>query len=508
MGPCHINRLPEELLLQILDYLDSPAPSHNNLRQEPSLSLTASESSVYKHASSVSQQSRRLTLPLLFRHTRLRLDQPVRKQWSKCLLCNQGGLDFRMKTGKTPPAPEYVDKYHKDMLEDVAALLQQGRESTYDPSSVLPTLAPIAESTDDALANFLTWAPRFYHGLKDFLNFLESQELASSVRTFTLMTDKMLPVKLDRFPHLAAETKDWRYKCSAAFWQHLLSVTSSLETVTIVAPPIDLACLTNCAIDTFGDWAFGDMDFHSLSISVPPSSGHQPSSSTLPERAEPVEYGDMQYLPHRYPGLARHSILSLRPWRTISINEGAFLKAYGTYEYFERGPPSLIYSIKDSLAPRPIYNSNAQRISEVPLQGLRVFKYTGIFPFANHLDFRELLPQLEELELQLAPEPGSNILQDPARVGKAQMEDVWSELITVYQHLASLLSTMRISERNVPRLKRFTCRDSRIVNLREELDEVFVPLCLPVWAEYEDGTFIRLKDSADVPEYANVSWAD
>lgn len=185
-----------------------------------------------------------------------------------------------------------------------------------------------------------------------------------------------------------------------------------------------------------------------------------------------------------------------------------YIKELMVADFILSAAPSLIHSIKDALSPRSVYSARLERISEVPLQRLRSFTYTGIFPFANHLDLREMLPQLEVLDLQLAPAPGSDILQLPDRVGKAMMEDLWSELITVYQHIASLLATFRISERNMPHLKKFICRDSKIVNLEAELDEVFVPLCLPVWAEIELGVFTRLRGSADLEEYQNVSWAD
>ncbi|KAI7548402.1 hypothetical protein KC331_g4427 [Hortaea werneckii] len=506
MDGCYIGRLPEELILHILQYLDSLPPSELKIRHEPSLTLTESGDTPYKAVSCVSRSLRRLTLPLLFRHSRLRLDQSLKHTWAKCLICNSGGLSFRLQTGKTPPAAHGVDQYHVNVLNDVATRLEESKEQK-DAIANFADASPIERQASQMRENFLDWSPRFYHGLKDFTDFLASRNLSSSVQSYVISTDKMLSKKLDRFPHLAATDRDIRYRCSVEFWTHLLSVANNLRRVTILAPPIDLACLTNCAIDTFGDWAFGDMDFHVLTVSLPLNTPLQPF--VPPNADESVDYTTLDPLPHRYPGLAPHSILNLRPWHSIQINEGAFLKAYGTYEYFERGPPSLIYSIKDCLAPRPIYSAHAQRISTVPLQNLRSFTYTGIFPFANHLDFRELLPQLEELDLQLAPEPGSNILQEPARVGKAQMEDLWSELITVYQHVAALLGTFHITARNVPRLKKFVCRDSKIANLQEELDEVFVPLCLPVWAEYEVGVFSRLKGGIDeVEEYRNISWAD
>lgn len=315
-----IQRLPEELLLHVLAYLDNPSPSEVNLRQEPSLGLTKSNHQDYKNIACVSRKLRRLTLPLLFRHTQVRLDQPVRKEWTKCLLCNAGGLNFRLQTGKVPPAPDGIDQYHRDMFENVTAILLKPAL----PESPNPSLRE----------SFLTWSTRFYHGLRDFLDFLTLHELASSVQTFVLSTSNMVSNKRSRFPHLSAMSSDSRQRCSVEFWEHLLSVLTP-ERITILAPPVDLACLTTCAIDTSGDWAFGDMDYHALSLYLPSFPDRNKALPT--SRNILTEHDIYGYLSRRCPGIAGRSILSLLPWDSISINEGAFIKAYATYEYFERG---------------------------------------------------------------------------------------------------------------------------------------------------------------------------
>ncbi|KAK5704810.1 hypothetical protein LTR17_021574 [Elasticomyces elasticus] len=435
-----IESLPEELLVQIFGCLDHEPPSLLNLREEPSLKLVASDLKPLKQTSLVSKRWRRLTLPLLFKYARLQLDAPPRPQWSECEVCRDGYLD-RPEEGwiESGSYDNGIDIYHEEIMAE--AFSQLSNKPTLQTSHVDPTAEVQGELTRHIL---LHWAPRFYHTLKDFLNFLTCHELVLKVESFVLYTGPMLSGKFDRFPHRAGADRDWRYRCAAAFWQHLLSVLDPRR-VVILAPPTDLACLTNCAIDTFGDWAFGDM-----------------------------EYG-----------------------------EGAFLKAYGTYEYFERGPPSLIYSIKDCLTPRPTYSASVQRMTPSCLPSLRKLSYIAIFPFAEHLDFRELLPQLEELDLQLAPTlsvAGSAILNDPQRIGKAELQDCWSELVTVYHKLAAQLATFRITTNNVPYLKRLVCHDMGRATLRRELDEVFIGLCLPVWCELRTGQYVRLKGSAEIDD--------
>lgn len=65
--------LPDELLLQILSYLDTEAPSITNFSQEPSLNLTVSKEHSLKSFSLVSRNFRRVALPVLFQYARVEL---------------------------------------------------------------------------------------------------------------------------------------------------------------------------------------------------------------------------------------------------------------------------------------------------------------------------------------------------------------------------------------------------------------------------------------------------
>lgn len=65
--------LPDELMLQILSYLDIEAPSVTNFSQEPSLNLTTSKEHSLKSFSLVTHDFRRVALPVLFQYARIRL---------------------------------------------------------------------------------------------------------------------------------------------------------------------------------------------------------------------------------------------------------------------------------------------------------------------------------------------------------------------------------------------------------------------------------------------------
>jgi hypothetical protein len=506
-----INSLPEELQLLVIDFLDSPSPSSQKLRLEPSLSLTDSPDCTLKRLSLVSKRWRRLVLPTLFVYTRLRLDAPPDFGWSACRVCDEAGISTN--TGALPEQPgagSNVDDYHAEM---VAAALTQCNDSFRAGRSddEAQQMGEIAFATKERLSpsTALAWIPRFVHPMLDFVHFLQNHDLTKSVDSFVLYTDQMLKEKLHRFPHEVADN-DWRFPASAAFWAHLLAVIDP-TTVTILAPPIDLACLTNCAIDTFGDWAFSEMDFHILSLRQ--SSPRSPkSTSCIPT------YASLQPIPATYPAIAPSSILALRPWNHLSLNEGPFLKAYGTYEFFERGPPSLVYSIKDSIIrnrpqPEATWTARKPPTSRRPLSSLTSLDYTAVFPFANHADFSPILHQITHLSLQLAPDAESNILNDRARLGKADLADCWTELLTTYAELVAPLASVRrpnvavagdpnsftgdftwdTSRRGVA-VRKLEALDFRIKAMQEELDELFVPLCLPVWVEAEPGVFSRLQE--------------
>ena len=486
MAATGIDRLPEELLLHVLSYLDSLPPSETKQSYEPDLQTTKSHATDLKAASLVSRRWRRIILPTLFTKSQLCLDaKEWPPHWASCTVCTPRALGG-LFSGQTDRREDHtcVDRYHEDMFED--AFRPRSPPHTSRKSEAFANGAHDSQSSA-----FSKWMPIFYHVLRDYLDFIVEHELASSIESIIVLTSQTLLQKLDRFPHRAAPDRDMRYRCAAAFWQHMLSVVDPAR-IAIIAPPTEMACLTNCAIDTISDWAFSDMHLHMLELRQESRPRH---SSRL---CDPVEYRKLDYSPLRYPGLARSSLLNLRDWHSIKVNEGSFLKAYGTYEFFEHGPPSLVYSIKDCVSPRPSYGIGLRRISNTPLASLRSFTYTAIFPFAGHLDFRELIPQLEVLDLQLAPGAESSILESKDRIGKADMHHCWSELMSTYRSLAFLLNTFSISASNCPKLKRFVCRDCRIPGLQEELDDIFMPLCLPVWAEYARGEFQRLRLDCNV----------
>jgi hypothetical protein len=216
---------------------------------------------------------------------------------------------------------------------------------------------------------------------------------------------------------------------------------------------------------------------------------------------EQTRYDLLEPVPSVHPGFSKSSVVFLRPWTHIALNEGSFLKAYGTYEYFERGPPSLVYSINQCFMPRGKLIEGRYGACELP--ALRSFTYTGIFPFSDHVIFSHLLKHLEELDVRFAPDVESGILDDKERVGRAQLQDCWQELTAAHAFLAQSLATRSEPTFN---LKKFVCGDSRIVGLQEELEELYIPLCLPTWGETATpGVFRRVTNSGEWVDYDSGS---
>ncbi|KAF7184949.1 hypothetical protein HII31_13572 [Pseudocercospora fuligena] len=458
MATGEITRLPEELLLAIFDQLEGPAPSEIKARLEPNLTLTSGTDLTYKSISRVCKRWRRIISPLLFRYSRLQLDVAPRPEWR-----DRGSFDASTS---------------QDALDGAVGAVEVAEYAKIHP----PTYN--GRSLGEAS---LQWAQRFHHTLEDCLAFVATNNLSSSIQSFILLTDRMLPGFNDRYPHRLAATQDHRYRAAALLWQRLYSAIRP-QTVKVLAPPPELAILTNCAIDLFGEWAFSDMDFHLLTISVDDPNALHPS----------LDSSELNYIPPQYPSIAPSSILKLQPWTHLSLNEGSFLKAYGTYEYFERGPPSLIYSIKPVINPKPSTQlRHGHPPGSIDLQSLKSFTYTAILPFATHLDFRTLIPHLDELDIKLAPDPSEqeNLLGDKERVGHAELEDCWQEFFTAYRFITRPFRTFDMN--GTLKLKKFVCRDVKICALQEELDEEFTPLCLPCWAEMEPGVFVRQMEVPD-----------
>ncbi len=233
--------LPEEVLLQIFTYLDREPPSLRNLREEPSIQLFSSDIRPLKHSSCVSTTWRRVVLPLLFKVARLRLDAPSPPQWLDCRICGPVALSCRSNSTDPPIRETSVDQYHRDIVEEAMAYF---RKQEHEAEGTTVSGLQLSGSI------MFSWVPQLHYGLSDFLRFVNANDLESTIQSLIVVTGPTPSSKFDRFPHTDTD-RGWRYRCSAAFWAHLLSTLDPTR-IAILAPPMDMAFLTNCAIGARG----------------------------------------------------------------------------------------------------------------------------------------------------------------------------------------------------------------------------------------------------------------
>ena len=209
-----MDELPEELQLHVFEYLDSVPPSELKARQEPSLDLTYSINHPLKDISLVCKRWRRIVLPLLYKHACLHLNRPSRPGRRTCSACAAQQATKPNRNG-TPCA---ADAYH------------------FPDGTTEKAIGMIATATH---------VTRVYDCSRDFVKFLQSQNITQIVCSVVVSSLRIDYSELESFPTIQSK---WHYGAAAALWQLVLSVIDP-KRVVILAPPTELAWLTNTAVD-------------------------------------------------------------------------------------------------------------------------------------------------------------------------------------------------------------------------------------------------------------------
>ena len=272
----------------------------------------------------------------------------------------------------------------------------------------------------------------------------------------SLITGKQL------VPHVHSVTAILQGSCNhihPAWWTQLLNALP-ITTFTIICAPHVFAELTTLSMDNRDSWAF-NMPYQTIRF-------RQDASSTQ----EPIPYDKSP--PH---------ILTARPWRDFSVNEGSSLKAYTTYEYFLRRTPSFTATLHLAKSVE----------ADTMFANLTSFSFTAIFPFYNHLD--EILmtvkkmKKLRKLSLKLCPEPESTVLDDEIAEAKGHIDvhDIWQELETGYRLVC--YTVLGLSTRDGGSLQELHVDDMKAEGLRKELEEMITGKLnegKKPWWSYED----------------------
>lgn len=263
-GNSPVELLPNELLSQIFEYLDSPKPSSSDsvLHDEPHFDLTKSDNTPLKAAACVSKRWRRGTMPLLFRN--------------------------------------------------VQFVVEKGNQAQYNT---------------------------LYQMVQPFLEFITEHQLRRTLQSFTLIVrSKESADILDR-----QETTDG----FSPFWRGLFRVIDPQE-LLIVAPAEALGILTNCRVYMTDAWNF-QCPCHYLRLRRGPKSSNR--TAKVPQVAHKSFKSTNEKAgilgPEAPPPTLKEkepkelTIWNVRPWTNLLLNEGSFIRAYATYEFWLRKPPSV-----------------------------------------------------------------------------------------------------------------------------------------------------------------------
>ena len=263
-----VELLPNELLANIFEFLDSPKPSSSEsvLHDEPHFNLTKSDNAPLKAASCVSKRWRRGTIPLLFKHAQLVVDEKK---------------------------------------------------------------APWSRST-------LDWM------IQPFFDFVGDHQLRRIIQSFTFIVHEK---KLANIVNKQEISKGF-----LPFWGRLFQVIDPQE-LLVVAPVVALGSLTNCRVYESDAWNF-DCPCHYLRLQISPKASTRIAKAPkeqqmLPKPASEDAQASAPAAPlsplvkEEPEELPKVSLWKIRPWTSLLLNEGSFIRAYATYEFWQRQPPSV-----------------------------------------------------------------------------------------------------------------------------------------------------------------------
>ncbi|USP81866.1 hypothetical protein yc1106_09140 [Curvularia clavata] len=415
--------LPNELLAQIAAHLDQEPPSITKFSHEPSELLTHSDCISLKSLSQVSWRWRKIVLPILFRYSRIPLDDEP--QWVP--------MDARL-----------VDSMQENLtkLSNHEFLIYTKLRSKFKSSSVFA----FEPAMDDVLINLcriqegdeflksvpnILWLPHLPKSFANFCRFVAHYTLKHHIRSVVVHTKKEYELR-----HVSTADLPLARGVSDIWTQ----VFSHLEPtrVIVAAPPSTMAGLLDTQMMSNDTWAF-EMKMHYIELlqDEPPRTEHMKENCRT--------WGS--------------ALIHQRPWYHVGYNEGSSIAAYSTYEYHLKQSPKILFLLLIRLAKET-----------QPCCNITSFSFTGVFPFAANVTsiVRALhrIPTVKKIRVQLAPGPENNLLSDGRRRGRAQSSDFWLEWRESYKVLASYLGVFDFADE-----ARFTSRDCHGKQLAIEVEE-------------------------------------
>ncbi|KAI1842086.1 hypothetical protein JX266_011737 [Neoarthrinium moseri] len=356
------------------------------------------------------------------------------------------------------------------------------------------------------------------------LQFLLSNSLDHYVTTFTLLVDysetEIYPADFPR--QMRTADLEW-------LWDRLFSVIDPSR-FTIIAPPSTLAAFLNRMLFLDDAWSF-DIPYHILSLARPGRKAKTPGCSLVPTRGLPLSASlspelvksdaalteatnaKIETMRSSQPSRAnapaeRHRpckttdaptspLFILRPWTSILLNEGSSIRAYQTYEFFLRQPPSML----SALLGIGEYPNNQPLLPST----ITDFNYIAIFPLASHVQtLLSDLPKLDRLFVQLTPRPTNQVLQDQKAMKNIDMADLWMERNTAYSHLFAEL-TQAEPHNNWASLKVFESGDAADKESWNMALDFLKRSGINNWIAERDGVLVKVDEAGNPEQSASTA---
>ncbi|MCJ1395411.1 hypothetical protein MMC18_008297 [Xylographa bjoerkii] len=216
--------------------------------------------------------------------------------------------------------------------------------------------------------------PNLNTEVKPFLDFIRHEGLVRIVESFVLGIS-------DGVEEANYRSRDSPPLDIVSFWPNLFRIIDPAS-VVIVAPPLILGSLTFCSVNSYEILDF-HMPYHILSLSRP--------------RKQELCQWDPLEPSRRYSPCHKNALFNIRPWTSLLLNEGSFLRAYSfpDAERRWRTPPSILCDLVGAKAPHPK--------ALIP-STVRTFSYIAVFPFWGHFAYLiDNFPRLNRLYLQFVP---------------------------------------------------------------------------------------------------------
>ena len=252
----------------------------------------------------------------------------------------------------------------------------------------------------------------------------------------------------------------------------ILWVISQLNppAITIMLPPSSFQELMPYDLRESDDWAF----------QIPYQILHLSQATDTPSTSVPAS--DSQ----------DKNILNILPWSHCTFNEGSSIRAYSTYQYFQKHVPSIFTPINEQKMRDGVWRT---------LPYLTSIDYIAIFPFTTrHMHqfcrfLQAAAPNVRHLRTRFAPTSGNGVLDDKETLGTCERTDLWSELEVCY---SSLAKRIRVGELNS--LNDLTVLDYDNPELRGSIYRAIAMEICADWAHKGNGRWVALTGKEwDVP---------